>query len=41
LKEGIFDAFETALSLASYGFFISAEHDVILTKEWWEKYEHT
>lgn len=34
---GTFDAIETALSLVSSEFFISVEHDIILSKEWWEK----
>lgn len=34
---GIFDAFETALSFVSSEFFVSVEHDIILSKEWWEE----
>lgn len=34
---GIFDAFETALSLVSSEFLVSVEHDIILSKEWWQK----
>jgi glycosyltransferase involved in cell wall biosynthesis len=34
---GISDAFETALSLVSSEFFVSVEHDIILSKEWWRK----
>jgi len=34
---GIFDAFETALRLASSEFFISVEHDILLSKDWWER----
>ena len=35
--QGIFDAFETALKLVSSEFFISVEHDILLSKDWWEK----
>jgi len=34
---GIFDAFEAALNLVSSEFFISVEHDIILSDDWWEK----
>jgi len=34
---GIFDAFEAALHLVSSDFFISVEHDIILSKDWWRK----
>ncbi|MGB9756360.1 MAG: glycosyltransferase family 2 protein [Candidatus Bathyarchaeales archaeon] len=34
---GIFDAFEAALHLVSSEFFISVEHDIILSKDWWKR----
>lgn len=34
---GIYDAVETALKYVTCEFFISIEHDIILSKEWWEK----
>lgn len=34
---GISDAFETALKYVTTKFFISIEHDIILSKEWWKK----
>jgi hypothetical protein len=34
---GIYDAVETALSYVTTEFFISIEHDIILSKDWWEK----
>jgi glycosyltransferase involved in cell wall biosynthesis len=33
---GIYNAVETALKYVTTDFFISIEHDVILSKEWWE-----
>jgi len=34
---GIFDAVENALKYVTTEFFISIEHDIILSKEWWKK----
>lgn len=34
---GIEDAIDTALSYVTADFFVSVEHDVVLSKDWWEK----
>lgn len=37
IGNGISDAYKTALNLVSTEFFVSVEHDIILSDDWWAK----